>query len=347
MKNFDKKLESFIFNKHSVKLDNIQKNTIISIKEMLEESFFISGIKKILLKKKNGIYFYGNVGRGKSLICHSINSLLSKKSHLENFPDLIFNLQKLETSNKAQTKKKSTTFPKIKMLIIDELQVDNIADIHILLKFMKSVKRKKIFLIFISNRSPSTLYKTVQENKFVKEFKNFFSKNYYILKNESKKDYRQTLRFGEHFFFSNPEKNNAEQDTLIRRIIKNSTTDYHNVVDGSNIKLKLNKKFKLIDCEFEEICSTFLSNKEYKIISQNFDYIIIRNIPKLDEDKKDSVARFISLIDNIYDKKGFLSIASKFRLSEIFKAKTKKFEFERTLSRLIEMGSQKYVSNIL
>ena len=71
------------------------------------------------------------------------------------------------------------------MLIIDELQVDNIADIHILLKFMKSVKRKKIFLIFISNRSPSTLYKTVQENKFVREFKNFFSKNYYILKNES------------------------------------------------------------------------------------------------------------------------------------------------------------------
>ena len=52
MKNFDKKLESFIFNKHSVKLDNIQKNTIISIKEMLEESFFISGIKKIILKKK-------------------------------------------------------------------------------------------------------------------------------------------------------------------------------------------------------------------------------------------------------------------------------------------------------
>ena len=90
-----------------------------------------------------------------------------------------------------------------------------------------------------------------------------------------------------------------------------------------------------------------MSNKEYKIISQNFDYIIIRNIPKLDEDKKDSVARFISLIDNIYDKKWFLSIASKFRLSEIFKAKTKKFEFERTLSRLIEMGSQKYVSNIL
>lgn len=347
MENFDKKLESFIFNKHSVKLDSIQKNTVISMKEMLEESFFISEIRKFILKKKNGIYLYGSVGRGKSLICRSINSLLPKKSQLENFPDLIFNLQKLNTSNKAQLEKKSKVFPKIRMLIIDELQIDNIADIHILLNFMKSVKRKKIFTIFISNRSPSTLYKTVQENKFVKEFKNFFSKNYYILKNESKKDYRKNLRIGEHFFFSNQEKNDAKQDTLIKRIIKNAPTDYHYVVDGLNIKLKLNKKFKLIDCEFKEICNSFLSNKEYKIISQNFDYIIIRNIPKLDEDEKDSVARFISLIDNIYYKKGFLSIASKFKLSEIFKAKTKKFEFERTLSRLIEMSSQKYVSNIL
>ena len=64
----------------------------------------------------------------------------------------------------------------------------------------------------------------------------------------------------------------------------------------------------------------------------------------LNEEKKDLIARFITLIDHIYDEKKFLSISSNYGIDKIFKANTQKFEYKRTYSRLIEMGSKVYIS---
>ena len=350
MKNFDLKLEDLILKKYNIQLDRSQKNVVLSLKEMLEESFFINKFKKALFKKKNGIYFYGKVGRGKSLICSAINNLLLKKSEAEIFNNLIFKLQKNQISGgkeMEETENFNELLPQTQMLIIDELQLDNIADIHLIFKFVKLAKKKKIFLVFISNRSPENLYENIQEDKFIDEFKDFFRNNYYLLKNESSKDYRMSNKIGNHFFFFGKNKNNKRQDFLVKRIIKNADTKYLFISDQINIKFKLNRKFKLIDCDFDEICSSVLGNKEYKIISESFNYIIIRNIPILDEEKKDSIARFILLIDNIYKRKIFLSVSSKFGLDKIFDARTRKFEFKRTYSRLVEMGSQKYISSFL
>ena len=350
MKNFDSKLQGLIFKKHNIELDSIQRDLVLSITDMLVESFFISKVKKVLLKKKEGIYLYGKVGRGKSLLCQSINALLLRKSKMENFNSLIFKLQKYNlpvSENTLSEKILNDLLLNTQMLIIDELQLDNIADVHIFYKFIKLIKKKKIFVIFTSNKAPSSLYRSVKEDSFIKEFKNFFNKNYYLLKNETNQDYRLSNRLGNHFFFFTESQNELKQNNLVKQITKNSVVKYHNVEDGLNLKFRINRKFKLIDCNFFEMCSTNLGNNEYKVICQSFKFIIIRNIPILDEEKKDLIARFILLIDNIYDGKIFLSISSKFKLNEIFRAKTKKFEFERTLSRLIEMGSQKYISKIL
>ena len=171
MKNFDSKLQSLIFEKHNIELDSIQRDLVLSITDMLVESFFISKVKKVLLKKKEGIYLYGKVGRGKSLLCRSINALLFRKSKMENFNSLIFKLQKYNlpvSENTLSEKILNDLLLNTQMLIIDELQLDNIADVHIFYKFIKLIKKKKIFVIFTSNKAPSSLYRSVKEDSFIK-----------------------------------------------------------------------------------------------------------------------------------------------------------------------------------
>ena len=94
----------------------------------------------------------------------------------------------------------------------------------------------------------------------------------------------------------------------------------------------------------EDTEAQFLFFSQSKGISS---YLNATNIPLLNEDRKDLIARFISLIDNIYEKKNFLSISSSYPLTKIFCAKTKKYEFKRTYSRLMEIGSKSYISNVL
>ena len=94
-------------------------------------------------------------------------------------------------------------------------------------------------MIFTSNKAPSSLYKTVKEDNFIKEFKNFFKKNYYLLKNETNQDYRLSNRLGNHFFFFTESQNELKQNNLVKQITKNSALKYHNIESGLNLKFRI------------------------------------------------------------------------------------------------------------
>ena len=148
---------------------------------------------------------------------------------------------------------------------------------------------------------------------------------------------------GDFFFFSNPRDNYKQQDVLVKKICITKLTP-NKVLKNSDLTFKSNNSKRIIDSSFKKICGANFGVMEYKQIVKKFNFIIIRNIPILNEEKKNLIARFITLIDHIYDEKKFLSISSNYGIDKIFKANTKKFEYKRTYSRLIEMGSKVYIS---
>ena len=86
---------------------------------------------------------------------------------------------------------------------------------------------------------------------------------------------------------------------------------------------------------------------DYDLISKKIKIFVLRNIKQIDESKKNILARFISFIDVLYENKNILSISSNVGLDELYIGNTNSSEFKRTISRLKEMGTNKYINKNL
>ncbi len=340
MRNFGLKVLKYLEEELLIQPNFDQKETLIIIEKILEKSFSKIHMFKPFFSKPYGIYIFGQVGSGKSLLIKAVSKVLGKKKLMLNYGDFMLALHE----PKSILRKK--IFNK-KIILVDELQINNLADAILILNFLIEASKRRVFIIFTSNRNPKTLYNSLINKNLILKLKNHIEENFEIIEFKSKIDYRLLEEMGDFYFFSSISDNSRKQDSLIRKISGSKVLVKKRVLKNSNITFKTSEDKKIIDSSFEKICGSSFGGKEYKEIVKRFNFIIIRNIPLLQEEKKDLIARFIIFIDHIYDEKRFLSISSNYSINKIFKAKTKKFEFKRTYSRLNEMGSKKYVSNFL
>ena len=103
----------------------------------------------------------------------------------------------------------------------------------------------------------------------------------------------------------------------------------------------------MIDLEFDNFFEKNLEFQDYNLIAKKIKIFVLRNIKQLDESKKNILARFISFIDVLYENKNILSISSNVGLDELYIGNTNYSEFQRTISRLKEMGTNKYINTNL
>ena len=103
----------------------------------------------------------------------------------------------------------------------------------------------------------------------------------------------------------------------------------------------------LIDLEFDDFFEKNLMFQDYDLIAKKIKIFVLRNIKQIDESKKNILARFISFIDVLYENKNILSISSNVGLDELYIGNTNSSEFKRTISRLKEMGTNKYINKNL
>jgi cell division protein ZapE len=97
--------------------------------------------------------------------------------------------------------------------------------------------------------------------------------------------------------------------------------------------------------EFVELCAGPRSAFDYVEIAKLFHTLILSNVPQMSDDTNDSARRFVSLIDELYDRKVKLLVSAAVPISDLYTGKGLAFAFERTESRLLEMQSHDYLSS--
>ncbi|HEX8535452.1 MAG TPA: AFG1/ZapE family ATPase, partial [Allosphingosinicella sp.] len=95
---------------------------------------------------------------------------------------------------------------------------------------------------------------------------------------------------------------------------------------------------------FKRLCGEARGAPDYLAIARRFHSVIIVGIPKLGPENRNEAARFVTLIDALYDHKVKLLAAADAPPAELYTKGDGAFEFERTASRLIEMQSQDYLA---
>jgi cell division protein ZapE len=109
--------------------------------------------------------------------------------------------------------------------------------------------------------------------------------------------------------------------------------------------LRVPKSFKGVAVfSFKRLCGEARGAADYLAIARRYHSVIIVGIPKLGPEKRNEAARFVTLIDALYEHKVKLLAAADAAPTELYPGGDGAFEFQRTVSRLIEMQSDAYLA---
>ena len=83
---------------------------------------------------------------------------------------------------------------------------------------------------------------------------------------------------------------------------------------------------------------------DYLAVAHAYHTVILVGVPQMGPDNRNEAARFVTLIDALYENKVKLFVTAAAEPNQLYLAGDGAFEFERTASRLIEMQSADYLA---
>jgi cell division protein ZapE len=232
-----------------------------------------------------------------------------------------------------------------KVLCIDEFIVTNITDAMILSELLHALFKYEICLVATSNRVPDDLYLNgLQRDRFLPAIE-LIKTHTEVFHLDSGVDHRASLLERTDTYYT-PINETTQQEILLRMQELAITPIIENkVLVIQNRKIKTICASEKIACfAFDEICSTPRASQDYIELAQQFNTIIVIDIPLLDEYSDDKARRFIYLIDELYDRNVTLIASAVAEPEKLYRGKMLEFAFHRTSSRLIEMRSQQYLT---
>ena len=195
------------------------------------------------------------------------------------------------------------------------------------------------------NKEFKVVYNDPVNTSLCEETKKEYDDFFLTVRIKSKIDYRLNDKVNHNFFFI--KTNSPKQDLIVKQLsLKTSHTELFFKRKGNSFSIKKGYG-NLIDIKFEEFFHRNLVFHDYELIAKKVKIFVIRDIKQMDENSKNLLTRFISFIDVLYENKNILSISTNVELDKMYVGKTNFDEFKRTKSRLVEMGSNKYINKNL
>jgi cell division protein ZapE len=313
-------------------------------------------------KKLTGIYIYGGVGRGKSmLISDFFKSLNTNKKLSIHFNVLMQsihqNLHKVRLGKKKYSDELieavKRTIKDNKILCLDEFQVLDITDAMLLSRIFSYLFSQNILVTFTSNSHPLNLYQNgLQRELFLEFVEQVLLKNCRVLYLDSPTDYRLQYQqnLSKRYFISKLGRCKKALEIIANLRGENKFESSKLLVWGREIVIKKtftlkraqNSYEKVAVFNFDELCKESFASADYRAICQNFDLIFLLKLPKLKQEDRDEARRFITFIDEVYENKTALIIGAQVKPEEIYTEGTGAEAFKRTISRLNEIKSDHY-----
>ncbi len=303
-------------------------------------------------EKQLSLYIYGNVGRGKSMLMDLFfaavpDSIKKRRVHFHAFMQEVHaRIHKLRQSGGGDpvAMLARELAEETKLLCFDELQATDVADATFLYRLFEGLFAHNVVIVSTSNRPPAALYTGgVQAERFTK-FITLIEEKMTIAALSSPEDYRYQQGYSQLQFYYYPLGEGADKfitQTLKNMGINTPASNEHLAVQGRQIAFSAyNKKIGFFT--FRELCETMIGAADYLALAKRLTTIILTGIPKLSPEQRNEAKRFSTLIDTLYEYKIKLICTAAVPAEEIYQHGDGAFEFQRTVSRLVEMQSLGY-----
>jgi cell division protein ZapE len=299
-----------------------------------------------------GLYLHGPVGRGKSMLMDlffaAAPGLRKRRVHFHAFMlevhDRIERERRIGT-DRPIAKVAADIADEAALLCFDEFQVDDIADAMILGRLFTAFFDAGVVVVATSNLAPDRLYEHGLQRELFLPFIALLKAKLDVLELDGGRDWRLTRLVGKPVY-------HHPLGPAAHEALAAAFADLTDGAPGESMTLRVKGRSLVVPCAarrvawfgFTELCQRPLAAADYLAIAEHFAAIIIEGIPRLGPEQRDAARRFNILIDTLYEARTLLVASAEVPPEEIYAAGDGTFEFQRTVSRLIEMQSEDYIA---
>lgn len=299
-----------------------------------------------------GLYFWGGVGRGKTyLMDNFFDSLPFEKKmrvHFHRFMRRVHaELTQLAGQKNPLEKVADTIRREARVICFDEFFVSDITDAMILGTLMEALFKRGVTLVATSNIAPDGLYKDgLQRARFLPAIA-LLKQHTLVVNVDGGVDYRlRALEQAE--LYHSPLDTTADQSLMesFKRLMPGSgdiAADVAVEIEGRKIVARYLAE-DVIWFDFVDLCDGPRSQNDYIELAREYHSVLLSNVPGLGRDNDDQARRFVNLVDEFYDRHVKLVISAARPLEQLYGEGRLAFEFQRTVSRLLEMQSHEYLA---
>jgi len=308
-------------------------------------------VKKGLFRKAppppKGIYLWGGVGRGKSMLMDfcvaEMGEVPTRRVHFHAFMQEIheaIHLVRKKGVEDAITPVAKDVASTLRLLAFDEMQITDITDAMIVGRLFEALFADGVVVVTTSNRVPDDLYKDGLNRDLFLPFIHLIKDKMVVHELASPTDYRQDRLGGQQVYFTpTGAEARAQMNSMWTDLAGGPGTPLILRVKGRAVELPAFRN-GVARAGFHDLCGRALGPADYLALAEAVKVLMIDDIPALSRNNFNEAKRFVTLIDSLYEARVRLICSAAARPEMLYLEGEGTFEFERTASRLREMQSE-------
>ena len=304
-----------------------------------------------------GLYLYGPVGRGKSMLMDLFvaDAPLAHKRRVHFHQFMIEVHEALHRWRKAQKTSGDREDPielvadgiakEVWLLCFDELEVRDIADAMILGRLFEALFQRGVVMVCTTNTPPDELYKDGLQRELFLPFIEIIKQKLDVLELTARKDYRQARLAGREMWHTplGPAATAALEHIFDDLADGAAAAAEELTVKGRTVTVPLAAR-GVARFHFDALCRAALGAEDYLAIARRYHTLVLDGVPAMDQAMRNEARRFITLIDVLYENRVRLAASAETGPEDLVTADSHAAEYRRTASRLAEMRSAAWVS---
>lgn len=301
-------------------------------------------------KMPRGVYAWGGVGRGKTCLMDAFYAAVPTqykwRIHFHRFMLWVHEQNKTLAGEQDPLKYVARKVSaRNRLICLDEFMVTDIADAMILHRLLKHLYHQGVVMVTTSNIEPDGLYHNgLQRDLFLPAIE-LIKQHSVVVEVGGSSDYRKQTWISEEIYYS-PLGEQANQG--LSRCHAKLTGYPEPMPTQLKVSGRLIAAISVVDdvawFDFNNICQTYRSQKDYIQLSNQFSTLILSDVPALGPDDDAAARRFINLIDTAYDHDVNVLISAAMPPDSIYTGLHLQSPFKRTASRLWEMSTLEYLT---